>query len=50
VASLHRVVGARAVWLAGMVVGEPLEDAARARATIDRFIADLESQSSGAGH
>ena len=50
VASLHREVGALAVSLAGKVVGESLEDDARARATIDRFIADLESQSSGAGH
>jgi F-type H+-transporting ATPase subunit b len=50
VASLHREVGALAVSLAGKVVGESLEDDARARATIDRFIADLESQSSEAGH
>ena len=51
VASLHREVGALAVTLAGKVVGESLEDDARARATIDRFIADLESQAaSGAGH
>ena len=50
VASLHREVGALAVSLAGKVVGESLEDDDRARATIDRFIADLESQSSGAGH
>ena len=50
VASLHREVGNLAVSLAGKVVGESLEDDARARATIDRFIADLESQASGAGH
>ena len=39
-----------AVSLAGKVVGESLEDDARARATVDRFIADLESQAAGAGH
>jgi F-type H+-transporting ATPase subunit b len=50
VASLHREVGNLAVSLAGKVVGESLEDDARARATIDRFIADLEAQASGAGH
>jgi F-type H+-transporting ATPase subunit b len=44
VASLRREVGTLAVSLAGKVVGESLEDDARARATVDRFIADLESQ------
>jgi F-type H+-transporting ATPase subunit b len=51
VASLRREVGTLAVSLAGKVVGESLEDDARARATVDRFIADLEAQAtSGAGH
>lgn len=43
VASLRREVGTLAVSLAGKVVGESLEDDARARATVDRFIADLEA-------
>ncbi len=47
VASLRREVGTLAVTLAGKVVGESLEDDDRARATVDRFIADLEAQ---AGH
>ncbi len=50
VASLRREVGTLAVSLAGKVVGESLEDDARARATVDRFIADLEAQASAAGH
>lgn len=48
-ASLRRDVGTLAVTLAGKVVGESLEDDARARATVDRFIADLEAQAAGAG-
>ena len=47
VASLHREVGNLAVSLAGKVVGESLEDDTRARATVDRFIADLEAQAAG---
>ena len=43
VAQLRREVGTLAVSLAGKVVGESLEDDARARATVDRFIADLEA-------
>ena len=50
VASLRREVGTLAVSLAGKVVGESLDDDVRARATVDRFIADLEAQASGAGH
>ncbi len=50
VASLRREVGTLAVSLAGKVVGESLEDDARAQATVDRFIADLEAQAAGAGH
>jgi F-type H+-transporting ATPase subunit b len=49
-ASLRRDVGTLAVSLAGKVVGESLEDDARARATVDRFIADLEAQAPAAGH
>jgi F-type H+-transporting ATPase subunit b len=49
-ASLRRDVGTLAVTLAGKVVGESLEDDARARATVDRFIADLEAQAPAAGH
>lgn len=49
VASLRREVGTLAVSLAGKVVGESLEDDARARATVDRFIADLEAQASQNG-
>ena len=42
---------ALALALAGKVVGESLTDDARAKATIDRFIADLEAQAAnGAGH
>ena len=47
VASLRREVGTLAVTLASKVVGESLEDDARARATVDRFIADLEAQAAG---
>lgn len=36
-------VGGLAATLAGKVLGESLEDDTRAKATIDRFIADLES-------
>ena len=38
-----------AVTLAGKVVGETLTDDARARATVDRFLADLEAQAAEAG-
>ena len=49
VASLRREVGTLAVSLAGKVVGESLEDDARAQATVDRFIADLEAQAAASG-
>ena len=42
--SLRRDVSDLALTLAGKVVGETLTDDARARATVDRFIADLEAQ------
>ena len=41
-ASLRRVVSDLALTLASKVVGESLTDDARARASVDRFIADLE--------
>lgn len=42
--ALRRDVGDLAVDLAGKIVGESLSDDARAKAVIDRFIADLEAQ------
>ncbi|MGV1003990.1 MAG: F0F1 ATP synthase subunit B [Candidatus Nanopelagicales bacterium] len=42
--SLRRDVGDLAVDLAGKIVGETLNDDTRARAMIDRFIAELEAQ------
>jgi len=47
IASLRSEVGTLALALAGKVVGESLEDDTRARATVDRFIADLEAQAAG---
>jgi F-type H+-transporting ATPase subunit b len=44
IAQLRGQVGTLAVDLASKVVGESLDDDARARATVDRFIADLEAQ------
>ncbi len=41
--ALTRDLGAVSVDLAGKIVGESLADDARIRATVDRFIADLES-------
>jgi len=41
-ASLRRDVSELALTLAGKVAGESLTDDARARASVDRFIADLE--------
>jgi len=48
-AGLQREVGAIALDLAGKIVGEVLTDDARARAAVDRFIADLERAASEAG-
>lgn len=45
--SLQRDVGSLALELASKIVGESLADDARARATIDRFIADLEASAAG---
>ena len=44
VSSLLTEIGGLATTLAGRIVGESLDDDARARRTVDRFIADLESQ------
>jgi F-type H+-transporting ATPase subunit b len=46
---LRAEVGTLAVELAGRVVGEALEDEARQRRIVERFLEDLESQPSGAG-
>jgi F-type H+-transporting ATPase subunit b len=43
--SLRAEVGALAVDLASRIVGESLEDEARQRRTVDRFLAELEEQS-----
>lgn len=43
---LRTEVGGLATTLAGRIVGESLDDDDRARATVDRFLADLESQES----
>lgn len=44
IAELRHEVGGLATTLAGRIVGESLEDDERARRTVDRFIAELESQ------
>ena len=46
--SLRAEVGAMSVELASRIVGESLQDDARQRRTVDRFLADLEQQSAGA--
>ncbi len=46
--SLRAEVGALSVELAGRIVGESLEDEARQRRTVDRFLAQLEEQSASA--
>jgi len=43
-AQLRAEVGALSVELAGKIVGESLEDEARQRGTVDRFLAELESR------
>ncbi len=47
VGGLKREVGSIAIDLAGRVIGEVLVDDARARAAIDRFIADLNRTEAG---
>lgn len=49
VTGLQREVGQLAIDLAGRIVGEVLTDDAKARAAVDRFIADLERAASEAG-
>ncbi|QLQ17303.1 MAG: F0F1 ATP synthase subunit B [Micropruina sp.] len=44
ISQLRAEVGGLATQLAGRIVGESLDDDARAQRTVDRFIADLESQ------
>lgn len=46
--SLRNEIGGLATTLAGRIVGESLEDDERARRTVDRFLADLESEDSQA--
>ena len=48
VVSLRSEVGTLATTLAGRIVGESLDDDARAARVVDRFLADLESQNAGA--
>mgnify|MGYP006274148617 FL=1 len=43
-ASLQKEIGELALTLAGKIVGESLADDAKARATVDRFLDDLEAQ------
>jgi F-type H+-transporting ATPase subunit b len=49
VGSLQRDVGTLALDLASKIVGESLTDDARARATVDRFIAELEASAAAQG-
>ena len=44
-AQLRNEIGGMATTLASRIVGESLEDDERARRTVDRFLADLEGQS-----
>lgn len=48
VISLRDEVGSLATTLAGRIVGESLDDDARANRVVDRFLADLEQQTEGA--
>lgn len=48
VVSLRAEVGTLATTLAGRIVGESLDDDARASRVVDRFLADLENQNAGA--
>jgi F-type H+-transporting ATPase subunit b len=48
VTALRAEIGSLAVQLASKIVGESLEDEARQRRTVDRFLAQLEQQSAGA--
>jgi F-type H+-transporting ATPase subunit b len=46
---LRAEIGTLAVDLAGRIVGESLEEEARQRGTVDRFLRDLDSAGAGAG-
>src|SRR5690606_26294468 len=46
IAELREDLGRNAVLLAGRIVGESLEDEARRRGTVDRFLDELEASSS----
>lgn len=46
-ADLRREVGTLAVDLAGRIIGESLDDEARQRGTVDRFLRELESAPAG---
>jgi F-type H+-transporting ATPase subunit b len=48
ISALRAEVGAMAVELASRIVGESLEDEARQRGTVDRFLAELEERSGDA--
>ncbi|UVS81374.1 F-type ATPase subunit b [Actinokineospora sp. UTMC 2448] len=48
VAELRADLGRQAVALAGRIVGESLEDEARRRGTVDRFLSELDSVSAPA--
>lgn len=48
VAQLRAEVGGLATTLAGKIVGESLQDDLRAQNTVERFLAELETQPSGA--
>ncbi|MGX7824687.1 F0F1 ATP synthase subunit B [Actinokineospora sp. 24-640] len=48
VAELRADLGRQAVELAGRIVGESLEDEARRRGTVDRFLSELDSVSAPA--
>lgn len=50
VASLRNEVGTLATTLAGRIVGEALEDEARQSRVVDRFLADLDTASTGGTH
>jgi F-type H+-transporting ATPase subunit b len=47
VRELRGTVGSLAVELAGRIVGESLEDEARRKGTVDRFLADLDATPNG---
>jgi F-type H+-transporting ATPase subunit b len=49
VRELRAEVGSLAVELAGRIIGESLADEARAQATVERFIADLEQADTAGG-